>query len=81
MRNPENWSDNEVISDFFKMVRTVIMWVFWLFFTLYWAVFQDLAFFDKPHVPMWEHILFFAWVVITLPLLIWITLKKIWHII
>lgn len=80
MSDSNNWSDKEIISAFFKMLRTVVIWVIWLVFTLFWAVSKDLAFFDDPHIPLWAHILFFAWVIITLPLIVWITGRKIWHI-
>ncbi len=78
MEDRDNWSDKEVIAAFTRMLRTVIMWVPWFGITLYFAVAKDWAFFDRPDIPTWAHILFFAWLVVTLPLLAWLTLKKIW---
>lgn len=80
MKDPNNWTDKEIISAFFKMVRTVILWVSWLIITLFCAVSKDLAFFDNPGIPLWAHVLFYAWVIITLPLIIWVTGKKIWNV-
>ncbi len=74
----DNWTDREVIVAFTRMLRTVILWVPWLIITLYFAVAKDLIFFDRPDIPAWMHVLFFAWLIITLPLVVWITLKKIW---
>ena len=78
MENSDNWTDKEVIIAFTRMLRTVILWVPWLGVTLYAAVAKDLAFFDRPDIPLWLHVLFFVWLVISLPALVWVTLKKIW---
>lgn len=38
---------------------------------------KDWAFFDKGIHP-WQHIVFYAWFVLTLPVVIWLTVRKIW---
>jgi len=78
MGKSDNWTDKEVVIAFTRMLRTVVMWVPFLMITLYFAVVKDLVFFDDPDIPTWMHILFFAWIIIMLPLLAWITFKKIW---
>lgn len=80
MSQNDNWSDKEIIASFFKMVYTVALWVSWLVFTIYWGIAKDWAFFDNPHIHAWQHIVFFIWLVCTLPLWIWITLVKIWKL-
>lgn len=76
----DNWSDKDIAAAFFKMAITLGMWISWLIFTLFWGIGRDWAFFDNAHIVTWQHGLFYAWVICTLPVLIWITKAKIWKI-
>jgi hypothetical protein len=80
MSSNDNWSDKEIIASFFKMVYTVALWVAWLVFTIFWGIAKDWAFFYNANIHGWQHIVFFTWFAVTLPLLIWITVVKIWKI-
>ncbi len=80
MKDSRNWTDKEVIKAFVRMLKTIVMWVVWLIISLYFGVEQGFAFFDDPQIKTWIHILFFAWVIIMIPLLIWVTFKKIWKV-
>lgn len=74
----EYWSDKEVVIAFTRMLRTILLIVPFVLITLYFAVNRNLVFFDDPEIPMWHHILFFALIIILLPLLRWFILKRIW---
>ena len=79
MEHEDNWTDKDIAEAFFRMLRTIVIWVGWMI-TIFWGIRKDLAFFDNPRVPGWEHVLFFVWLAATLPLLVWLTLRKIWHV-
>jgi hypothetical protein len=76
----DDWSDKDVTAAFLKMVLTLALWVFWMIFNIFWGIVKDLAFFDNALIPLWEHIVFFIWLVGTLPVMIWLTVVKIWKL-
>jgi hypothetical protein len=80
MGQNDNWTDREIIASFFKMVYTVVLWVAWLIFSIFLGIVKDWAFFDDPHIGLWQHIVFYLWLVCTLPLLVWVTVVRIWKI-
>ncbi|HLR37342.1 MAG TPA: hypothetical protein VK084_04795 [Chitinophagaceae bacterium] len=75
MKESDNWSDKEVVEAFVHMLKTIILWVIWLVISLFFGVQKGWAYFNSPIVTTWEHILFFAWIVIMLPIVIRITFK------
>lgn len=80
MSHNDQWSDKEIREAFAKMVMTLGLWVFWLMISIFWGIAKDWAFFDSQYVHTWQHIVFFAWLVCTLPVVIWVTRTKIWKI-
>jgi hypothetical protein len=77
MSHNDQWSDREIRAAFFKMAATLGLWVTWLMITILVGAGKDWAFFDKGIQP-WQHIAFYAWFVLTLPVVIWLTVRKIW---
>jgi hypothetical protein len=80
MGRNDHWSEKELREAFFKMVYTLGMWIFFMMVTIFLGVGKDWAFFDSSRVHAWQHILFFAWLIITIPLISWVTIVKIWKI-
>lgn len=80
MNTPDQWTDKEVKEAFLKMVVSIALWVVWFLFTVFWGLIKDFAFFDDPHIAWWQHALFYLWFASTLPVVVWITLVKIWRI-
>jgi len=77
MSHNDQWSDEDIRAAFFKMMATLGLWVSWLMITLLWGIGKDWAFFDSG-ISTWQHIIFYLWLVGTLPVVIWITVTKIW---
>jgi hypothetical protein len=80
MGRNDQWSEKELKEAFFKMVYTLGLWISFMMVTIFLGVGKDWGFFDSTHVHAWQHILFFAWLVIVIPILLWVTIIKIWKL-
>ncbi|MGH2642560.1 MAG: hypothetical protein ACRDE2_01305 [Chitinophagaceae bacterium] len=80
MGRNDQWSEKELKDAFFKMVYTLGLWIIFMMITIFIGVGKDWAFFDSSRIHAWQHILFFTWLVIVVPILIWVTVVKIWKI-
>lgn len=77
MSHNDQWSDQEIRAAFFKMAATLGLWVTWLMITLLWGIGKDWAFFDRG-IALWQHLVFYGWVIVTFPVVVWITITRIW---
>lgn len=80
MGHNDQWSEKELKAAFFKMVYTLGLWILFMMITIFLGVGKDWAFFDSARIHAWQHIVFFAWLIIVIPVILWVTIKKIWKL-
>lgn len=56
-----NRIDPEIRQQFKRIALSLFSWIVWMLVNLILGVVLDLGFFDKPDIPLWQHILFFIW--------------------
>lgn len=78
MSAPGSQTDKELLIMFSRIARSVLLWLFWLLLNAYWGIAKDYAFFDNPSIHGTGHLLFYAWFLGSMVLMIWITVRLIW---